>query len=202
MYKITFTVVLIAFLGMSALCVYLIREKNSEYKELVETPASRSLLVESMEKAFMIQLLNENFSLKDKQVKDLKGETVLLKDIVKEETVLFIRFSELNCQECVEFALNKARRLSSQLGYSDKVILLATYEDVQVLRVLMKNMQISFPVFLVDTLDVPCESANFPYCFICDSMLRTSNVFIPDKYEKKLTNKYFELLQMRYFSQK
>ena len=200
MYKITFTIVLIAFLGMSALCVHLIKEKNSEYKELVEIPAARSFEMESMEKAFMIQLLNANFSLKDLQIKDLKGEDVQLKDIVKGEPFLFVRFSELHCQECVEFILNKARRLSNQMGYSDKVVLLATYEDTRMLKVVLKNMEIPFPVFLVDSLNIPCEDANFPYCFICDSTLQTSNVFIPDKNEKKLTNKYFELLQLRYFN--
>ena len=40
---------------------------------------------------------------------------------------------------------------------------------------------------------------NFPYCFMLDSTMRTSHVFVPDKYEPQIANTYFELIENRYF---
>lgn len=204
MRTITIIVLLIAFIGMSFLSYYLIREKNSDYMETNELKyvSSSGNKAEILEQALIIDLLNSNTEIEDLVLHDLNDSVIPFSQLMKEDPSLFIRFSELNCAECVTYILNKARRLSNEKGYEDKIILLATYREKRNLKILMKEMQLTFPVYLTDSLNIQCEEANYPYCFVGDRSMRACQVFIPDKSEPKLTNLYFELLYLRYFKKK
>ena len=204
MRTITTIVLLVAFIGMSFLTFYLIREKNSDYMEVndLKYVSSSGNKAETLEQALIIDLLNSNTQIADVMLHDLNDSIIPLSQLMNERPYLFIRFSELNCSECVTYILNKARRLSNEKGYDDKIILLASYLEKRNLKILMKEMQLSFPVYLTDSLNIQCEEANYPYCFISDRSMRAYQVFIPDKSEPKLTNLYFELLYLRYFKKK
>lgn len=204
MRTITIFVLLIAFLGMSFLSFYLLREKKSGYMEASDLKyvSSSGNKAESLEQAFIIDLLNSNTQLENMTVRDFDGSEMPFSQLLTEQPILFIRFSELNCSECVAYILNKARRLSKENGYMDKIVLLASYQEKRNLKIQIKEMRLNFPVYLIDKLKMPCEEANYPYCFVADQSMKACHVFIPDKSEPKLTNLYFELIYLRYFKQR
>lgn len=204
MYKITLIILSLAFIGMSVITFYLIKGNKSEYMDAnkFQYVSSSGNTAEAIEQAFIIQTLNSNTKLNDKMIRDLSGNEILLSNAIAGNSFLFIRFSELNCNECITYILNKTRRLSVQKGYSDKIVLLATYKEVRNLKILIKDMQLTFPVYLIDGLNIPCEEINYPYCFVSDSSLHANQVFIPDRSESKMTNLYFDLIEMKYFTTK
>ena len=67
------------------------------------------------------------------------------------------------------------------------------YRQKRNLKILIKDMQLTFPVYLIDGLNIPCEEINYPYCFVSDSSLHANQVFIPDRSESKMTNLYLTL---------
>lgn len=192
----------IALIGMSIIAFYFINENKLEYIDVnkLQCASSSGITAEAIEQAFIIQTLNSYIKIDEKVIKDLDGNEILFSQIVGCKPILFIRFSELNCNECITYILNKVRRLSIQKEYSDKVILLASYNDIRNLKMLINNMQLTFPVYLVNEINLPCEEINYPYCFICDNSLIANQVFVPDKNESKMTNLYFNLIDMKYFA--
>ena len=99
---------------MSVITFYLIKENKSEYMDAnkFQYVSSSGNTAEAIEQAFIIQTLNSNTKLNDKMIRDLSGNEILLSNAIAGNSFLFIRFSELNCNECITYILNKTRRLS------------------------------------------------------------------------------------------
>jgi len=53
---------------------------------------------------------------------------------------------------------------------------------------------------LYDSLNLPIEKIGFPYCFITDGSMQVRHLFVPNKAEPEIANKYFEMIAKRYFN--
>ena len=152
------------------------------------------------ENNFKIGVYNDNSILDTTTVVyDLNKNEVGLSEILTDKPCLIIRFAETNCEECVRFLLIKVMRLYNSDLFNKRILLFASYPNRQALKILVDRLNIKYPVYLVDKLPISCERINFPYCFMLDSTMRTSHVFVPDKYEPQIANTYFELIENRYF---
>jgi hypothetical protein len=199
MRRITVIVLITVNIALCAICYTQFTKESHIYtdslKELTEQIAYR-------ERDLSLRMVNDNrFLEQETEVIGLDGEKHLLKDIVKERS-LVMRFSEEHCDECVRYFLLKLMRLSSELKIDNQIILLASYHNKRSLSVLLQGMKVSFPTYLVDSITIPCEEIHYPYCFWLDKDLHVDHLFIPDKAEPKMADLYLKIISIRYFDKK
>ena len=117
---------------------------------------------------------------------------------LKKGMTLVVRFSELNCGDCVNFILLKTKKLMKNKNI--RVILLSNYSSKNSSKIICNQFELNnVPIYNVKNLNLPVESCGYPYCFTIDSTYRVSNVFVPDKTVPGLTSLYFSMIENRYF---
>ena len=196
--KVIIAILLLVDILLSVICLNLFKDKASLTAEKQSVKDDR--LIEVLENNFKIGVYNDNSILDTTRViHDLNKNEVGLSEILTDKPCLIIRFAETNCEECVRFLLIKVMRLYNSDLFNKRILLFASYPNRQALKILVDRLNIKYPVYLVDKLPISCELINFPYCFMLDSTMRTSHVFVPDKYEPQIANTYFELIENRYF---
>ena len=196
--KVIIAILLLVDILLSVICLNLFKDKASLTAEKQSVKDDR--LIEVLENNFKIGVYNDNSILDTTRViHDLNKNEVGLSEILTDKPCLIIRFAETNCEECVRFLLIKVMRLYNSDLFNKRILLFASYPNRQALKILVDRLNIKYPVYLVDKLPISCERINFPYFFMLDSTMRTSHVFVPDKYEPQIANTYFELIENRYF---
>ena len=196
--KVIIAILLLVDILLSVICLNLFKDNASLTAEKQSVKDDR--LIEVLENNFKIGVYNDNSILDTTRViHDLNKNKVGLSEILTDKPCLIIRFAETNCEECVRFLLIKVMRLYNSDLFNKRILLFASYPNRQALKILVDRLNIKYPVYLVDKLPISCERINFPYCFMLDSTMRTSHVFVPDKYEPQIANTYFELIENRYF---
>jgi len=125
-------------------------------------------------------------------------ETKYLKKDLINGQCLVIRFSELNCRDCVNFLLLKTKKLIKNKNI--RVILLSNYSSKTQSKIICNQFELNdVPMYNIQRLYLPIEECGYPYCFIIDSTYRVSNVFVPDRNLPTLTSTYFNMIEKRYF---
>jgi len=120
------------------------------------------------------------------------------KNLMKGVT-LVVRFSELNCGECVNSILFKTQKLVKNKNI--RVILFTNYSSMNSSRIIRKQFELNdIPAYNIVKLNLPVEECGYPYCFTVDSSYRVSDVFVPDRNVPDLTSEYFRMVEKRYFS--
>ena len=196
--KVIIAILLLVDILLSVICLNLFKDKASLTAEKQSVKDDR--LIEVLENNFKIGVYNDNSILDTTRViHDLNKNEVGLSEILTDKPCLIIRFAETNCEECVRFLLIKVMRLYNSDLFNKRILLFASYPNRQALKILVDRLNIKYPVYLVDKLPISCERINFLYCFMLDSTMRTNHVFVPDKYEPRIVNTYFELIENRYF---
>lgn len=198
MQKISLIILIIIDMLLSGLCWKMFKNQNQYIAAASQSDQTRK--VEVLDNNFKVGMRNNNFLLdKTTIIYDLENKPFQLSEIIKNKPYLIIRFADTNCEECIRFLLLKVMRLYKDMDSNDQIILLASYQSIKTLSILIKSLNITYPVFLTNQFSNPCEKINFPYCFLLDSTMRTSHVFIPDKHEPQFANTYFEEIKKRYF---
>jgi hypothetical protein len=119
----------------------------------------------------------------------------------KQDKLLVCRFSEYNCESCVDYAIKSIQASVALIG-KENILFLGSYKNN---RIFNKHK----PLYGIDSLNVrnifdlniPAEKLGYPYYFVIDSTFRLLNIFIPDKGTPQITKNYLELTQKRFFPQ-
>ncbi|MFR8835272.1 hypothetical protein [Bacteroides sp. CG01] len=146
-----------------------------------------SVLKEDMKLCFQ----NEGLIL-DSEILLVENESkeYILSDIVKEKT-LVIRFSQLNCQACIEAIKPLLKKVNIK-----QVVFLVTYTNKKFLKEFKKEIdQEDWRFFQVNSLYVPVEDLNSPYFFVLDEKMSLNYVFIPHKEMLDQIERYFEIVE-------
>jgi len=121
--------------------------------------------------------------LKEMVVSDSKNRQIKIKQLIKKDTYIF-HFDETNCFTCVEKYLPYLRKLSSEVG-KDNVIILGSFEKRENLFLSLNGYDLKdikiynlSPSYLRDS---KIGELNMPYIFEIDSALRTKRFYIPEK---------------------
>lgn len=115
-------------------------------------------------------------------ISDLSGKTMSLKSVVKRPK-LIMRFSDINCNTCVEQELENLRKFFPAPHNSMNIMILATYRNIADLLKFKRINAIDYELFAIDKnqLELSGEANSTPYMFILDSSLRVSFPFVPTK---------------------
>ena len=151
---------------------------------------------------FKINIENSNIKLEELSIKDNINNLLNLNDVFKDgrENILVCRFSKMQCESCINFAIQTILNQINTVG-KDNVLFLGTHRNSRIFNqeIGHYNLQ-NMNVCNIETLDIPVERLNFPYYFILNSDMVISNVFVPDKAAPSVTMNYLETIHKRYFS--
>lgn len=136
---------------------------------------------------------------KNSIVTDEKGNKRLLSEIIK-GSKLILRYSDLNCNTCIDEQINNLNKNIQQIG-DENIILLTTYENYVYMQRFRKANRIKFAIYNVDdNLNNEIGDIGMPYYFIlCEDNFRISNMFIGMREIPELTTDYLESIEKKYF---
>ncbi len=185
-------------LFLSLFCFYLISSKKQNFRSDFSFEKERK--IEVLERDFLVGLTNNQTILdKETEVNDLEGNSLKFNQVLNEKPVLVVRISENNCEECITFLSNKIIRMYSDKKQEQQIIFLVSFYNRAALKMITNRLGNSFAIFQIENLPLFAETYNYPYCFMIDSSMIIGHVFVPDKHEPELANRYFEQINKRYF---
>ncbi|MDR2147846.1 MAG: hypothetical protein LBE91_15445 [Tannerella sp.] len=198
--KITIGILIIVNVSLCFLCVWAYKARDNY---LSNEKKDESIRTQILENDFVYGLTNDNLIINsDFKVTDLEGSTFLLKEIIGDSIKAIVRFADTNCEECLRFITVKLIRLTQEKQWNkNNFLFLASYPNSRNLKIVKDRLHIDFPVYLAGDLAIPAENLNAPYCFTIDSTMRTKHWFLPDKFEGRYSNIYFDMIGKRYFEE-
>lgn len=172
----------------------LIHNKTTQVSSLKDMKIN--MLEETIEKS----LNSENLKIRNNvTINDGEGPT-LLKNVVSSKPMLILRYSELNCQTCIDVQLASLNKLADKIGKKN-IIILASYNTIVNMTKFKRINKLNLSIYNVDSIGFPLEKSNIPFYFIIDKDRMAKLIFVPNKEFPSLTEKYFELIQNRFFSE-
>lgn len=123
-------------------------------------------------------------------LKDINGKQCRVDSILKKAELIF-RFSEVNCDNCIESCINQM----NELGINDNIIGLATYNNIRMLRYVKTKYDIQFPVYFLPFIDQNLlsdskEKSGYPYFFLLDMDFRSRYLFSPSRQYLEISKEY------------
>ena len=135
-------------------------------------------------------------------LKTIEGRVLESMDTLFSNTKLVLRYTEFGCSACIEDQVQRLVKLAEKIG-RDHVIIITYYNLIRDLVAFQRINKINFPVFILPrkSIILPIEEIDVPYFFILNGSNRIFSFFQPTKANPELTDKYFEIIQKRYFRQ-
>lgn len=118
------------------------------------------------------------------------SDGTLLSERINQPTLIF-RFSESNCQECVEQTALSIKTLFA--NHETHVIILADFVQNRKLQIYLNKLGLSnFIYYQVEQLsqDWPIDNISAPFLFITDNSLKIDNILLPHYSFPELTEGY------------
>lgn len=170
---------------------YKLQEMIEELKEYYHSEKEiNDFVLSTLKEDIKLCFQNEGLILNSQTplIEDGKG-THMMVDIIKNKT-LVIRFSQLNCQACIEAIKPLLKGLKTK-----QVVVFADYTNKRFLKEFKKGLNESWRLFNVKLLNIPMDDLNIPYFFVLDEEMRLSHVFIPHKEMLSHVEEYLEIIE-------
>lgn len=120
------------------------------------------------------------------------SECVKLSELLSDEPTLIFRYSDLNCNTCVEAEFKNINQYLDKTN-SNRLVILADYKNEDDLFRFKRLNQVEMPIYNSknNKLNLPVEGLNTPYFFIIDSTLVVRSLFIPNKAYPEFSKNYY-----------
>lgn len=130
-----------------------------------------------------------------KDEKSIEIEDLLNKQI-ENKNILVCRFSEYDCEKCVDYVIEKCVEQLNKISSNLDLVIFGNYENTHALKVYCSNYSNleRVPIYNVSNIPLPIEEHGNPYLFVLDKSLTVLDVFTPNKMNPQLTDTYFEVL--------
>jgi hypothetical protein len=207
MKKISYIIIIILII-LNSILAYKIKSNNNDFITIFallnEKLNKNKTELLTFEQNFIQQGENENLELDGNlPLIDIEGNTVLVKDIIKANS-LVLRFSELNCEECINAEIDALVNKKDKI--KKNVILITYYQDRRNMFVFYKDFQnkglANIKMYLLpnEALLIPMDKLNIPYYFCVNSNLKMNNFFIPQKNKPTLSKVYLDYTLKRFLN--
>lgn len=156
---------------------------------------SSSLEVKYLKSCFSGLLLNEDIKAFNAELVTADRRKYTLNQVLGKGPVLILRYSELNCADCVVFALRKIAE-----KYKVTPVVISEYSDMHSFKNAVDNFgRDRFLFYNVEKFsDADRQGAPY-YCILMPNRTLEA-VFVPDKLHPQITDFYFENVVKRFFS--
>lgn len=132
------------------------------------------------------------------EIYDENEERITLIQLIQKKPKLIFKYSDLNCNVCIDEQINLLKKASEIIG-SENIIILANYDSPRDLIQFRRMNQIDFKVLNLRDIEFTAVDKSLPYYFILDESLSLKLLYIPIKGDISLTQQYFEKINKRYF---
>lgn len=108
-------------------------------------------------------------SFEDIELTGFDGGKEHLSNILNQGPKLFFRFKETDCSSCVDKEISLLKNHFS--GNPDRVVILATFSELKILKLMSKKYDIPFKIFNIGNhfdQNLAIRQANKPYYFLGD----------------------------------
>ena len=183
---------LLISLAAIAITGYFLKRKNGESTDSGELAKIRKLKNEAAQNTNYLQFRYANFGLTK-----IPQATTKLLDSLRINNCLVYRFTQLNCNLCIESEIVKLKKLAENIG-KDKIALLISFSTNKEVKIITHKYNLDLPVYNVDLAvlkNLPIEELNVPYCYLVKGG-SVSMVFIPDKALPELSYSYYNKIKM------
>ncbi len=128
------------------------------------------------------------------------GKDVRLAELVSSKPKLFLRYSELQCDMCIDYSLKYLNSIADSIGHTN-VVILASYKTMRELSIFKRINKINFPVYRIpeEGLGIPIESYSIPYLFIANESLRAENLHILNKDIVEMSSIFLSLIPSKFY---
>lgn len=135
---------------------------------------------------------------KNRMLADINNKTVRLSDIINSPK-LILRYSEMNCDVCIETQIRNLNRLADSVG-AGQIVLFLTYRDSKYVKRFMDTHRVKFAVYkLDDELASILTDIEMPYYFVLTpGEERVQCMFIPHKENPELTKSYLSQIKQKF----
>ena len=120
-------------------------------------------------------------------------DTLKLKDLVKSQQILIFRYTELNCDDCVNSQVKNIVELIN-IYKIDQIAFFTNYEEALHLSNFKRLNQLQIKIYKIKNLGINIENLNTPYFFLLNKDCKIEHVYIPDKNNNELTQSFFKLI--------
>lgn len=196
----------VSFLLLTDLCLVL---QNSLYKKALRLLNNEVQISNYSQNAHAIMTINDSFinnglSLQGVTVTDVyDNKSYLFQELFegnnRDRRFLVCRFSEYDCEQCVDYAIQKAIESIKKSSLNVGLIILGNYEDSHVLKAYCSTIPGIGMAFAYNAPGklLPIDENHNPFYFVTDNTLKVYDVFSPDKMDVSMTDAYFELLSKK-----
>lgn len=147
-------------------------------------------------------ILNNNIQIdKETLITDSIGKSYFIENLFKgkDDYILVCRISDKYCNDCITSAIEELKK-NFKFNMNNFCIL-GFYEDNKELSRFKRLHKIeNLEMYNSRELDIPAEKIAYPYYFIMNSELRILDIFFPDGSRPKVTQRYLNLIQNKYFN--
>jgi hypothetical protein len=146
--------------------------------------------------SFKANLLSSNIQLDRLMIKDSLNKIIRPKEIFNagQKQILVYRFSKMHCESCVVASIKIIRKWMDSIG-SENIIFLGNYRNNKIFRKTISEYDIeNLKFYNTSQFNMAVEEIGYPYFFMLDKNLKTSNVFVPDKGLPKITEEYLKII--------
>lgn len=133
-------------------------------------------------------------------VADINNKTFRLSEVITSPK-LILRYSEMNCDVCIETQIRNLNRLADSIGVR-QIALFVTYRDSKYIKRFVDTYRVKFDVYKLDNeLDSTLIDIEMPYyLMLTPSGNRVQCMFIPHKENPELTKYYLSLMKHKFYS--
>jgi len=141
-------------------------KKSKEFNESIiwETNTRQDILFNTI----FFQMESENKVIDGSiELRSESGDILKLSDLVSQKPKLILRYSELQCDMCIDHSLVYLKRIADSIGRKN-ILILASYNSMRDLAIFKRINSIDLPVFQIAEkgLDIPIENYDTPYLLL------------------------------------
>ena len=130
-------------------------------------------------------------------IRDRNDNILSTVDVMSAGKKLIVRYSELNCNSCVDSLLQYASNFAKEVG-DDNVMVWASYSNIRNFHLLFRLNKAKLNICNVNSQISEYDQIDNPYVFILDEDLTIRRLFFPHKELPDNTKKYFNTIKSEF----
>lgn len=129
---------------------------------------------------------------------DENGDTTKLIKLASETPKLIFKYSEINCETCIEEQFVLLKKITNKIG-ANNIIILAKYNSLRNLSKFIRINNIEYRVFnMLEKLS--SNDLDIPYYFILDRSQLIKHPYIPLAHYTEPVLEYYSEISSKYFN--
>lgn len=145
-----------------------------------------------------IQKANQISLAPNLKIKNENGDKVALSQLIGKNPKLVFKYSELNCNVCVDSQLVFVKKFIKKHGV-DNLIMISSYKYPKSIYQFKLLNDIENEIYNIEMLDSSLAELNIPYYFVIDSSFKPKMIHFPEKIIPEDTREYFKTIENKYF---